>query len=112
MLFSSYCCWRQKEREGGGGLNDTVRAESRWISVPDGRSSFYLFESHQRNEARKMCTQQSQTAQTDRVTADVYSYLAGNLERGQCVYASMWRCVKAACRNANKAPLQLLGTFT
>lgn len=38
------------------------------------------------------------------------SYLAGNLERGQRLYASMWQCVKAGCRNANKATLHLLGT--
>lgn len=40
------------------------------------------------------------------------SYLAGNLEEGWCLYASMWQCVRVLCENANKATMQLLGTFT
>lgn len=40
------------------------------------------------------------------------SYLAGNLEEGWCLYASMWQCVRVLCQNANKATMQLLGTFT
>lgn len=55
------------------------------------------------------------TSGTDRQTGWLpmsRSYLAGNLERGQRLYASMWHCVKAGCRNANKATLHLLGTFT
>lgn len=39
-------------------------------------------------------------------------YLAGNLGRGQCLYASMWQCVRAACRNVNKVTVQLVGTLT
>lgn len=38
------------------------------------------------------------------------SYSAGNLERGRCLYASMWQCDKGGCQNANKATSQLHGT--
>lgn len=109
-FFFSYCCSCQKERE--------ERAE--WYSQSRLQLDFSSWwqrhfvpweppeESGWKNVYTAVTKQYRQTGWLLMST----SYLAGNLERGQRLYASMWRCVKDGCWNANKATLQLLGTFT
>lgn len=106
---SALCCsslivvGARKERE--------ERAESSWISAPDDRSSLHLRATRGIRLGKCEHSSHKRYRQAGWLLMS-RSYLAGNLERGQRLYASMWQCVKAGCRNANKAILQLLGTFT
>lgn len=110
-FFFSYTVVGVRERGGRKKQNDFIGGDSSWVLRADDRSSLYLGAT--RGIRLEKCEHSSHRGY--RQTGGLLmsrSYLAGHLERGQRLYASVWQCVKAGCWNTNKATMQLLGIFT